>query len=341
MITLDFETTSYADLKKVGTWAYSEHATTDVICCCWGVDDEPVQEWWPGKNRKKLLGSRDRPEDPDDGMPADLWRAFRTGHLVEAHYVAFERSIWVNVMARRYGWPVPPDHAWRCTMAVACYYGLPASLDKLSRVLGFSPKDPRGERLITKYSKLYLKTARTEIPEEDLRSFVAYCAHDVRMEQSISDRLGDLPERELPVFLLDQEVNMRGIHLDLEGVAAATAVVEQRSGELAQEFEELTGLQPTQRDKVMAWCVGGGVALENMQAGYLKELLEDGDLPQGKVRRALEIRLRINKASTKKLDAMSRQRGGDGGEPGSRCGVQLVAGRDGPEQYFRARLDRR
>ena len=299
MITLDFETKSYADLKKVGTWAYSEHATTDVICACWGVDDGPIQEWWPGKNKT-------------DEMPADLWDAIRTGHLVEAHYVAFERSIWVNVMARRYGWPVPPDHAWRCTMAVACYYGLPAALNKLARVLGFELKDPAGERLITKYSKLYLKTAKTEIPEEDFRRFVDYCAHDVRMEQSISDRLGDFPERELPVFLLDQEVNMRGIHLDQEGVDAATAVVEQRSGELAWEFEELTGLQPTQRDKVMTWCAREGVVLENMQAGYLAELLEDGDLPQGDARRALEIRLAINKASTKKLDAMSRQRGSDG-----------------------------
>ncbi|KKM75334.1 hypothetical protein LCGC14_1391360 [marine sediment metagenome] len=87
MITLDFETKSYADLKKVGTWAYSEHATTDVICACWGVDDGPIQEWWPGKNKT-------------DEMPADLWDAIRTGHLVEAHYVAFERSIWVNVMAK-------------------------------------------------------------------------------------------------------------------------------------------------------------------------------------------------------------------------------------------------
>ncbi|KKM18298.1 hypothetical protein LCGC14_1667110 [marine sediment metagenome] len=210
MITIDFETRSFADLKKVGTWAYSEHDTTDVICACWGIDDEPIREWWPGKN------------DTDE-MPADLWDAIRTGHLVEAHYVAFERSIWVNVMARRYGWPVPPDHAWRCTMAVACYYGLPAALNKLARVLGFELKDPAGERLITKYSKLYLKTAKTEIPEEDFRRFVDYCAHDVRMEQSISDRLGDFPERELPVFLLDQEVNMRGIHLDQEGVDAATA----------------------------------------------------------------------------------------------------------------------
>ena len=50
MITFDLETKSHADLKKVGAWAYSEHPSTDVICACWGIDDQPIQEWWPGKS---------------------------------------------------------------------------------------------------------------------------------------------------------------------------------------------------------------------------------------------------------------------------------------------------
>ena len=40
--------------------------------------------------------------------------------------------------------------------------------------------------------------------------------------------------------------------------------------------------------------------------------MKDGELPSGPTRRALEIRLAINKASTKKLDAMSRMRGAGG-----------------------------
>ena len=299
MICIDFETRSYCDLKKSGAWSYSEDPTTDVICACWGIDDQPIQEWWPGK-----AGGANE--------VVDLMLAIIEGHAVEAHNVAFERSIWENVLAPKYGWALPKDDQWRDLMAVACYLSLPPALDKLARVLGFEPKDPAGGRLITKYSKLHLKTAKTTIPPEDLAKFVRYCAHDVRMEQSIGDHLGDLPERELKVFLLDQRINMRGIHLDQEGIAAATAVVDQREEELTEEFVELTGLKPTQRDKVMAWCAGEGVELENMQAEYLEELLEDGDLPTGSVRTALGIRLRINKASTKKLDAMSHQRGLDG-----------------------------
>ena len=304
MITFDFETRSYADLTKVGAWAYSEDPTTDVICCAYGIDDQPIQTWWPHNAI---------PEDLHNAIPEDLHNAIEDGHTVEAHNVSFERSIWQNIMVERYGWPLPADDQWMDTMAVACYYALPAALDKLARVLGFEGKDPEGGRLITKYSKLYLKTAKTEIPQEDFEKFVAYCVKDVQIEQSVSDYLGDLHEREIPAFRLDQIINMRGLYLDQEGIDAASAVVEQRSAELTEEFRELTGLNPTQGEKLKdLWFPAQGLVLDNMQAAYLKELMEDGEIPSGPARRAIELRLAINKASTKKLDAMARQRGVDG-----------------------------
>ena len=50
MITIDFETKSHADLPKVGSWAYSEDPTTDIICVAYGIDRAPIQTWWPGKD---------------------------------------------------------------------------------------------------------------------------------------------------------------------------------------------------------------------------------------------------------------------------------------------------
>ena len=299
MITFDLETKSHADLKKVGAWAYSEHPTTDVICACWGIDDQPIQEWWPGKN-------------DDNAMPIDLFLALSLGSEIEAHNVAFEISIWYNILATKYCWDHPKVNQWRDTMAVACYLGLPAALGNLSRVLGFGPKNSFHARFITKYSKLYLKTAKEEIPDDDFKKIVAECVDDVRREQSVGDVMGDLPEAELEVFQAELEINMRGLYLDLDGIEAATEVVDIRTEEITKEFMELTGLKPTQRDKVMAWCAEEGVELENLQAEYLKELLEDGDLPQGDIRHAIELRVAVNKASTKKLDAMARQCGRDG-----------------------------
>jgi len=293
MVTLDFETRSYADLQKVGAWSYSEDATTDVICACWGIDDEPIQTWWPGKHRYNT-------------MPLDLWDALVNGDHIEAHNVSFEYAIWKNVMGPKYGWAMPHEDAWRDLMAVACYYALPPKLDKLAMVLGYEGKDPDGARLISKYSKLHLKTAKPVIPQEDFERFVAYCYKDVQIEQSLSDYLGDLPEREVPVFLLDQKVNRRGLYLDVKGIEAAARIVDQRAEELASEFRSIVGYNPTQRDKVLTWFNSHGLALENLQAETLEEVLEDGELGQGEVRRALEIRVAINKASTKKLDAMAR-----------------------------------
>lgn len=292
-ITLDFETRSFADLTKVGTVAYAEDPTTDVICCCWGIDNEPIQEWWPGK-------------DGLEGCPEDLWMAIADGHEVEAHNCSFEWAIWTRVMQPRYGWPEIAEDKWRDTMAVACYYALPAKLDQLARVLGFEGKDPEGGRLITKYSKLYLKTAKKEIPDDDFKKFVAYCRKDVAIEQSISDYLGDLPDRELPVYLLDRAANRRGLYLDAVGIECAARIVDQRAEELTAEFRKLVGFNPTQVAKCQGWFATQGVKLDNMQADYLEEILE-ADMPSGPARRALEIRLQINKASTKKLDAMARQ----------------------------------
>ena len=302
MITFDFETKSYANLKKVGTWAYSEHESTDVICAAWGIDHEPVKAWWPGKGTY----------NDTDQMPTDLYGALiNRRDTIEAHHVAFEKSIWINVMQRKYGWPeVDPDQ-WRDTMAVACYYAMPASLDKLSKALGYGPKPSEGSRLITKYSKLYLKTAKTVIPLHDFYKFVEYCKDDVRREQAVSDELGDLPPEELAVYLLDQKINMRGLYLDQEGIDIATKIVAERSADLTVDFRAITGLNPTQGKKLMVWFPDHGLELDNLQATYLQELLDEG-LETGPVRAAIEIRLKINKASTKKLDAMSRQRGKDG-----------------------------
>ena len=104
MITLDFETRSYAELKKVGSWAYAEHDSTDVICGCWAIDDGEIQVWWPGMNGT-------------DDMPPDLSIALKGGHTIEAHNASFEMAIWKYVMPRKYGWMEPNIHAWRDTMA--------------------------------------------------------------------------------------------------------------------------------------------------------------------------------------------------------------------------------
>lgn len=297
------------------------HHTTAVICACWGIHNNPIEDWCPARG--------------DYDMPGSLEEAIKEGQEIESWNVAFEKSLWQNVLTPQFGWIYPDPEQWVDTMAVAQYYAMPAGLDRCARALNMQPKDPEGGRLISKYSKLNLKTAKKDIPDhewvewrdmtkterdanpgskeaggyfnEDLQKFIDYCIHDVRMEQSVSDYLGDLPDREKPVFQLDQKINQRGMYLDISGIDAASDIVTQRAATLTQEFKDLVGLKPSQNAPLLKWFAQQGLDLDNLQADTLKELIDEGDLPACDARRAIEIRLAINKASTKKLDAMARQ----------------------------------
>ena len=244
--TLDFETKSFADLGKVGEWEYSLDKTTEVIVLCWRLSSwvrGRVDYWVPYP-----------PGSFGNMMPTELREAIEGGCLVEAHKYSFEMAHWANVMVPRYGWAPIKAEQWRDTMAVACYYAMPAKLESLLRALGMPGKNTEGGRLISKYSKLYLPSAKAVIPPEDMAKWITYCKEDVLREEQVSDYLGDLPERELPVFLLDQEINLRGLKLDQCGIAAASRVVEQRATELCEAFRALTNLNPTQGAKIIAWA---------------------------------------------------------------------------------------
>ena len=294
MIVLDFETRSHADLTKVGAWNYSLDPTTDVIVMAYLIDGGEIKTWEPGQP-----------------YPQDLADAVCDNMPVEAHNVSFEEAIWENVLVPKYGFPDIAPGQWRDTMAVACYLALPAALDKLSLALGGEGKDPEGGRLISKYSKLHLATAKTEIPPEDMAKWRNYVKDDVAQEAGIGDFLGDLPDRELSIFLLDRRTNRRGLFLDREGIAAASKIVDQRSAELTVRFREVTGgLNPSQTAKVLDWLKEQGCELPNLQRGTIEDTLE-GTI-NGPAREALELRLKINKASTRKLDAMARNAGPDG-----------------------------
>ena len=45
----DIELRSAASLRLVGAWNYAAHATTEILCLCYAVDDGEVQTWLPGQ----------------------------------------------------------------------------------------------------------------------------------------------------------------------------------------------------------------------------------------------------------------------------------------------------
>ena len=318
MLVIDFETRSDVDLTKTNAWTYSEHPSTEVICLSWADvwKDEATEmhswvgpDFWPGPELSTT--------DPwlywytGGSIPLALGKALAEGDLVHAHNVAFEISIWRNIMVQRFGWPDIPNRQWRDTQATANYLALPPGLDKLSEVLNLGSKDPRGKQLISKYSKLHLKSAKWDIPAEDVRAFTEYCEKDVDQECKVDEWMGELPEQEVENFLEDLDMNLRGIRLDLPRIRHAIVIVQSRQAELARTFRELTGLNPTQREKVKEWLLNSHtVKLENMQGETIEEALEGGVTKEAA--QALRIYLAFSKTSTSKLDAMLRNASADG-----------------------------
>ena len=281
MYVLDFETKSEVDLKKTGAWVYSQHPSTEIICACWTDANEPagvVTSWVPGDYQCP---------------PDDVVMAFNSG---------FEQSIWENICVPRYGWPTEVE--WLDIAAVCRYFAFPRDLAGCLQAMGIDGKLESGAALITKYSKLYLPTAKREIPPEDLGRFIDYCSMDVIQTRKLYLALGWLPEDEEPCYNIHRSISRFGMHLDQVGLDTARRVREDAQEKATTEFHALTGLAPTQRDAFLKWCEGRGVALENMQAEYL-----EGELPyieDPPTRKAIKLRQAVAKTSTTKLDAMRR-----------------------------------
>ena len=134
----DYETRGQLLLKRVGTHRYAADPGTEVICCAFAVDDEPVQLWIPG----------------DPAPPEFIEAAADPDRIVCAHNDAFETAIEHHIMVPRHGWSEIPSAQHRCTMAAASALGLPARLGMAAASLELANrKDVAGERLMHQTSK--------------------------------------------------------------------------------------------------------------------------------------------------------------------------------------------
>jgi DNA polymerase len=177
----DLETRSQALLRTVGAHRYAVDATTEVLCCGFAIDDEPVQLWVPG----------------DPAPAAFIEAASDPAWIVVAHNDAFETAIEHHILHPRHGWPLVPIERHRCTQATALAAGLPARLGALADVLELANrKDSAGERLMHQTSKPR-RARKDEDPDqvhwfadqERLDRLYAYCKQDVEVERELYERL--------------------------------------------------------------------------------------------------------------------------------------------------------
>lgn len=306
----DFETLSGCDLKKAGAWRYAEDPTTNIIVLRWRVGDGPILRWFPDEPLPAVL--RERIDDPKT--------------VFVAHNAEFEKAIWRRILVPLYGWPDIPNERWHDTAARCANLALPRGLEKVLPLLSLPvQKDMEGNRLTLGLSRINKKTGMYPPLTDAVRERVSdYCAIDVEGQSALHKRIGWLPPEERVTYLLDQEINERGLALDVPLIRAMRKIVDEASRPLIAEFAELTGgLTLNQVAKVGEWCKDRGVELPNLQKETLDALFGETDegetvdetlnveLPP-EVHRALYIRRLIGSASVKKLAAMEACVGSDG-----------------------------
>lgn len=294
---LDFETFSEADLKKVGSYAYAEHPTTEVLICTYAFDDEPVRVW-----------------DCTDGsdMPGDLHRALR--RLVKPN--SRIKIVWHNgsmfdrlIMKHCWGFDIPVSNTID-TMIWAFRHALPGSLDALCEVLGVSAdnaKDKRGKALIKRFSKPTPKNYKirrytAETHPDEWAMFIRYAVSDITAMREVFHKLPRWGNSEFEdrVLELDQLINDRGFKVDVALAEAAIEAVEKHKAQLQEEAQRKYGGSLTGKDFLpILRELAPAHRIHNAQKSTLNDLLADDDLPDD-ARMIIEMRLgAASTASTK------------------------------------------
>jgi DNA polymerase len=301
----DYETRGRLNLKTVGTHRYVTSPDTEVICCAYAVDEQPVKIWSPG-----------------DGVPAEFIEAANNPNwTIVAHGDHFDSGIERHIMAPRFDFPIVPAERHTCTMAMAAALGLPARLSAVADALQLANrKDAAGERLMRQMSKPR-RARQGEDPgqvhyfddEDRLHRLHAYDKQDVETMRELYGRLQLLSPAEQAVRLLSNKINERGFCVDRKFADAARRIAQAAAPEIDTELGEITGGFVTginQVARLLQWLQRRGCAMQKLDRKAIERQLEKEDL-LSKVRRVLELRLGGAQAAVKKIDALLARAGTD------------------------------
>lgn len=293
-LSVDIETFSSIDLTKSGVYRYVEAPDFEVILLGYSVDggDVIVLDLANG-----------------DVLPVEIREALLDDTVIKwAFNAQFERVC----LSRYLGTWLKPD-AWKCTMIWSAYMGLPLSLVGVGAVLGIEKqKLVEGKELIRYFSKPCKPTkangGRTRNLPADApdkwEAFKAYNARDVEVELAIQRRLKNfpMPDHEWRNYYLDQEINDRGIMLDMEFVREAIDLDTRSRSDLITAMRELTGLEnPNSVTQLKSWLAEQDVKTESLDKAAVKKLLKEVPAQVGSV---LEMRQSLAKSSVRKYAAM-------------------------------------
>ena len=297
-LSIDLETFSSIDLAKSGVYKYVESPDFEILLFGYSVD-----------------GAAPKVVDIASGekLPEEILSAIIDPDITKwAFNAQFERiclSKWLNLPKNQYLDPT----SWRCTMVWSAYMGLPLSLEGTGAVLGLEKqKLSQGKDLIRYFCKPCSPTAsngnRTRnLPihaPEKWAAFKSYNQRDVESEISIQEKLKKftVPENIWSEYHLDQEINDRGVSLDMDFVYKAIDIDSLSSSMLNNKIHEITKLEnPNSVMQIKSWLSDNGLETDTLGKKAVTELLKTAPTP---LKEVLELRQSLSKSSTKKYTAM-------------------------------------
>ena len=311
-LEIDIESFSSVDLKKCGVYKYAESPDFEILLFGVSVDG--------GEATVYDLAS-------GDTVPEEIIRALSDDSVIKwAYNASFERvclSVWLrrNYPQHFSSYSIEEDtvrnyldpSSWRCSLVWGAYMGLPLSLEGIGKVLKLENQKMAEGKALIRYFCVPCKPTKANggrtrnLPEHDpvkWSTFIAYNKRDVETEMAIQQKLSKFP---VPDFLweeyhLDQEINDRGIQLDMALVEQAIAIDERSREELSAKMRQLTALEnPNSVQQMKEWLTKHGLEVDSLDKKAVKELLKTAPPELAEV---LELRRQLAKSSVKKYQAM-------------------------------------
>ena len=311
-LSIDIETYSDMDLQKCGVYKYAQSPAFEILLFGVSVNGGAVVVYDLAQG---------------DTMPIDIIKALTDDTVTKwAYNAAFERiclSVWLqrNYPAYFHSYSINEDtvgdyldpSAWKCSMIWAAYMGLPLSLAGAGTVLGLEEQKLKEGKDLIRYFCVPCKPTKVNggrtrnLPEHDIEkwnTFVFYNKRDVEVEMSIQDKLKKFP---VPDFVwdeyhLDQEINDRGIALDMAVVENAIAFDAKSKTELAEKMQKLTDLDnPNSEVQMKQWLLDNGLEMDSLGK---KEVAQAVKTAPKELAEVLLLRQQLSKSSVKKYQAM-------------------------------------
>ncbi len=313
-ISIDIETFSSVDLTKAGAYRYCESPDFEILLFGYSVDSSPVQVI-------DLVSGETIPQEILDALTDEAvtkWAFNANFERVCLSRYLLDHGISVDPFHDRH--PLSDECArflnpesWRCSMIWSAYMGMPLSLAEVGTVLGLEKqKLTEGKELIKYFCRPCEPTQsnggrrrnRPADAPDKWETFKSYNLRDVEVEMEIQRKLScfPVPDDVWNQYHIDQEINDRGIRVDMTLVENAIAMDARSRAELTDMMQKLTHLEnPNSVQQMKQWLINNGLEIDSLGKKQVIELLKDAP-PQ--LRDVLLLRQQLAKSSVKKYLAM-------------------------------------